>query len=52
MIHDATFAAYQSESNTLEPQGYRLYMLDTVVLASGDVRYSAVWQKGSVDRPL
>jgi len=51
-IHDATFATYMTRYNILEPQGYRLYILETVVLSSGDLRYNAVWQKGVVDRPL
>jgi len=51
-IHDATFATYMTEYNNLSAQGYRLYILDTVVLSTGDVLYNAIWQKGTVDRPL
>lgn len=51
-IHNAAFSTYMTKYNTLEAQGYRLYILETVVLSSGDLRYNAVWQKGVVDRPL
>jgi len=51
-VYDWTFADFQTEYNTLWTEGWRLYILNAYVLPGDEVRYDAVWQQGTIDRPL
>jgi len=51
-IYDWTYSNFLTEYNTLWTEGWRLYILNTYVLPGDVVRYDAVWQEGTVDRPL
>jgi hypothetical protein len=51
-VYDWTFSSFQTEYNTLFKEGWRLYILNAYVLPGNEVRYDAVWQEGTVDRPL
>ena len=39
-----TYTDYRNKYNTLFPEGWRLYILDSYVIADGTVRYNAVWR--------
>jgi hypothetical protein len=45
-LYGVTFAEFKSLYNTLFPEGWRLYILQSYV-ADGDVRYNAVWRSGA-----
>lgn len=51
-VYDWTYSSFRTEYNTLWTEGWRLYILNTYVLPGDVVRYDAVWQEGTVDRPL
>jgi len=51
-VYDWTLSDFQTEYNTLWTEGWRLYILNAYVLPGDEVRYDAVWQLGTVDRPL
>ena len=51
-VYGYTLSDFQTEYNTLWTEGWRLYILNTYVLPGDEVRYDAVWQQGTVDRPL
>lgn len=51
-VYDWKYSDFRTEYNTLFPEGWRLYILNTYVLPGDVVRYDAVWQEGTVDRPL
>jgi hypothetical protein len=51
-VYDWTSSSFLTEYNTLWTEGWRLYILNTYVLPGDVVRYDAVWQEGTVDRPL
>jgi Bacterial tandem repeat domain 1 len=51
-IYDWTYSTFRTEYNKLWTEGWRLYILNTYVLPGDVVRYDAVWQEGTVDRPL
>jgi hypothetical protein len=48
-IEGVTYAQFLSAYNTHHSAGWRLYILQSCVLANGDVRYNAVWRPGSAD---
>jgi hypothetical protein len=50
--YGATYAEYRSEYNSLWPNGWRLYILQSFVGTNGTVYYNAVWRKSMIDRPL
>ncbi len=50
--YDWTLTDFQTEYNTLWTEGWRLYILNAYVLPGDEVRYDAVWQQGTIDRPL
>jgi hypothetical protein len=50
--YGATYSEYRAEYNTLWPEGWRLYILQSFVAANGTVHYNAVWRKSTIDRPL
>ncbi len=43
-----TFTQYKTEYDSIYPNGWRIYILDAYVLKNGDVRYNAVWRKGTL----
>ena len=43
----ATFADFESANDNVDPQGYRLYIFQSYVTASGEVLHSAVWRPGT-----
>ena len=43
-VYGWTFSDYQTEYNKLWAEGWRLYILDSYVIADGTVRYNAVWR--------
>ena len=51
-VYGWTFSDFQTEYNTLWTEGWRLYILNAYVLPGDEVRYDAVWQQGTIDRPL
>jgi len=51
-VYDWTLSDFQNEYNTLWMEGWRLYILNAYVLPGDEVRYDAVWQQGTIDRPL
>jgi hypothetical protein len=51
-VYGRTYSEYLKKYNELWPNGWRLYVLNTYVLPSGEVRYDAVWRLGTIDRPL
>ena len=51
-VYDWTYTDFRTEYNTLLPEGWRLYILNTYVLPGDTVRYDAVWREGTIDRPL
>ena len=51
-IYGATYSAYRAEYDTLWPEGWRLYILQSFVAADGTVLYNAVWRQSTIDRPL
>ena len=51
-VYGWTFADYKAEYDKLRPDGWRIYILNAYVLPGGEVRYDAVWRKGTFDRPL
>jgi hypothetical protein len=51
-VYDWTESSFVTEYNTLWTEGWRLYILNAYVLPGDEVRYDAVWQEGTVDRPL
>jgi Bacterial tandem repeat domain 1 len=51
-VYDWTYSSFRTEYNTLWNEGWRLYILNAYVLPGDEVRYDAVWQQGTVDRPL
>jgi Bacterial tandem repeat domain 1 len=51
-VYDWKYSDYRTEYNTLWTEGWRLYSLTAYVLPGDTVRYDAVWQVGTVDRPL
>jgi hypothetical protein len=50
-VYGWQYADYRKEYDSLWPQGWRLYILDSYVV-NGQVLYNAVWRLGTVDRPL
>jgi hypothetical protein len=42
------FTTYKAEYDKIYPTGWRIYILDTYVLADGTVRYNAVWRQGNL----
>lgn len=51
-VYDWTYPEFRTEYNTLWSEGWRLYILHSYVLPGDVVGYDAVWQQGTVDRPL
>ena len=51
-VYGWTYSDYRNEYNTLWTEGWRLYILNAYVLPGDEVRYDAVWQQGTIDRPL
>jgi hypothetical protein len=51
-VYDWTLSDFQTEYNTLWMGGWRLYILNAYVLPGDEVHYDAVWQEGTIDRPL
>lgn len=51
-VYDWTYSSFRTEYNTLWKSGWRLYILNAYVLPGDEVRYDAVWQEGTIDRPL
>ncbi|MGB6688995.1 MAG: hypothetical protein WBE76_14265, partial [Terracidiphilus sp.] len=51
-IYGATYNEYITEYNSLWPDGWRLYILQSFVAANGTVYYNAVWRQSTIDRPL
>jgi len=51
-IYGATYSEYRSEYDSLWPQGWRLYILQSFVAANGVTYYNAVWRQATIDRPL
>jgi hypothetical protein len=47
--YGVSYSKFKSDYNTLFPEGWRLYVLQTYVLANGTVLYNAVWRQGNVD---
>jgi hypothetical protein len=45
--YGATYAQFQSQYDTLYPQGWRLYILQSYVVSGGQVLYNAVWRPGN-----
>lgn len=45
--YGVTYTQYRSDYDTLSPQGWRLYTLDSYVISDGTVRYNAVWRPGT-----
>ena len=43
-VYGWTYTDYRNKYNTLFPEGWRLYILDSYVIADGTVRYNAVWR--------
>ena len=50
-VYGWSYSDFRTEYNSLWPQGWRLYILDTYVF-NGQAQYNAVWRMGTVDRPL
>ncbi len=46
--YGVSFSTFKSEYDTLYPQGWRVYILQSYVLPNGDVLYNAVWRPGDV----
>jgi Bacterial tandem repeat domain 1 len=51
-IYGATYSEYRSEYDSLWPDGWRLYILQSFVAADGITYYNAVWRQATIDRPL
>ena len=51
-VYGWNYTDYRKKYDELWPQGWRLYVLDSYVLPSGQVLYNAVWRLGVSDRPL
>jgi len=51
-IYGWTYSDYRARYDELYPQGWRLYVLHAFVLPGGEVRYDAVFRKGTIDRAL
>jgi len=46
--YGVSFSTFKSEYDTLFPEGWRLYILQSYVMPNGDVLYNAVWRPGDV----
>jgi hypothetical protein len=44
--YGVTLAEFQSQYNTLYPEGWRVNLLQSYVMSNGDVLYNAVWRPG------
>lgn len=51
-VYGWTFSDYKTKYEALIPDGWRIYILNAYVLPGGEVRYDAVWRKGTINRPL
>jgi hypothetical protein len=53
LLLGGTLAQFQNEYSTLSSEGWNLYILQSYVLAGGEVLYNAVWQPGNrAEQPL
>jgi hypothetical protein len=43
-VYGWTYTDYRNQYNTIYPEGWRLYILDSYVVSDGTVRYNAVWR--------
>lgn len=43
-VYEWTYEDYRNDYNKLWTEGWRLYLLDSYVIADGTVRYNAVWR--------
>ncbi len=51
-VYGWTFSDFKTKDEALIADGWRLYILNAYVLPGGEVRYDAVWRKGTINRPL
>lgn len=50
--YEVTHDQFLNDYNRLYPQAWRLYILQSYVLANGEVRYNAVWRRESLEEKL
>ncbi len=46
--YGVSYSTFLNEYNTLFPEGWRIYILQSYVMPNGDVLYNAVWRPGDV----
>ena len=51
-VYGVSYADYRKKYDELWPQGWRLYILDSFVMPTGQVLYNAIWRLGTSNRPL
>ena len=51
-MYAMTLTEYQGQYGKLYKEGWRLYILVPYVLRGGQLRYDAVWRRGTINRPL
>ena len=46
--YGVSYSRFRSDYDTLYPQGWRIYILQSYVMPNGDVLYNAVWRPGDL----